>query len=271
MKIAIVIILAVMLALAAAWMLPSGMATDFDIFYNAGMAVRAGQSPYTVPDFYSPAWLAVLFAPLSALPREIAYRLYAAVTMLGFPYALWRLSGRQSAATLIACSLTPFTLIMMRLGNVDWLVLLGAALPAPIGLWLVLLKPQMGIALAALWLWQSLQERGIRYTALTFAPVTLALVGSVLAGMRAPDLALLDQWSTDIWPLGLVVGVPAALWALRSRDSALALAATPFLSPYVGPMSWAGVLPLTMRRHGMLACAILLSWAMLLIWVFEIV
>jgi hypothetical protein len=112
---------------------------DFIVFYNAGLAVLAGRSPYTVPDFVGPYFQAMLFAPLSLLPLPAAYGLYLALTL----YLLWRLLRKRSIWALLAFPV----LFSLFVGQLDLPLALGIG-AVPWLLPLALLKPQVGLVLA---------------------------------------------------------------------------------------------------------------------------
>jgi hypothetical protein len=256
------------LSILVAGMLPD-YAGDFNAFYQAGAAILRGQSPYAVPGFYNPIWVALLFTPFALFSRELAYHIYAAIIFGASFYILWRLSQKRIGITLIA-AFSPFFFMTMQYGNIDWLVLLGLLCPAELGIWLILVKPQMGAPLALLWAWKLYRERGLWKTLLFFLPVTLAYGLSFVIGMRLPDVSVMQGWSAGIWPYGLLLGIPLYLWAFKNRDDQLALVATPFLEPYFGPMSWMIILPKAMKNYWTTALATLVSWMIVLIWRFNL-
>lgn len=244
-------------------------ANDFPYFYRAGSVIAAGHSPYIVPGFYSPIWVALLFVPFSFFSMEIAYRIYAAILFGASIYIFWKLSNERVWITFIAC-FSPFLYMMMQYGNIEWLVLIGLITPTPIGLWFLLVKPQMGFVAVLLLAWKSYKQQGIRRFVLDFFPVALGLAISYLLGMRIPVATHFSAWSADIWPYGLLLGTPGLIIAFKNRDDKLALAVAPFLTPYVGTMSWVAILPKSMQSYRKLAIGWVLSWAIVLIWRFHL-
>lgn len=240
-------------------------ANDFTCFYEAGSAIASFQSPYSVDCFFSPVWVAILFSPLSVFTREIAYRIYAAILFGSYLFIIWKISKQDLVVSLIA-SFSPFVFMTMQYGNIDWLVLLGLLTPKYLGIWLILTKPQMGFTLAILWAWKIFKDEGLRALFVAFTPVTLGLLVSILLGMRLPNPGNLSSWSADIWPYGLIIGIPALIMGLKKKDENLALATAPFLTPYIGPMSWAAILPFAMKNRKYISVAVALSWLMVIIW-----
>jgi hypothetical protein len=143
-------------------------------------------------------------------------------------------------------------------GNYDWLILLGATLPPAWAIWLMALKPQLGWVLASVWIWQS-AKRGLRSFAIVVLPIATAVLVSFLLGYRLPDRRTM-AWSADVWPWGIPAGAVLAYFAYRRSDPVLALAAAPFLSPYVVWHSWIVVLLPLARNRWALAAGILGSW-----------
>ena len=110
---------------------------DFDIFYRAGRMILTGGSPYTVPGFFSPLPLAVLFAPLALLPKYVAYGIYVLASL----WLLWRQARRRMLWTALSFPVL-FTLFV---GQVDLAVALCLALLGPLALPVVLIKPQAAL------------------------------------------------------------------------------------------------------------------------------
>jgi hypothetical protein len=230
----IVIMIAIAIVVIIAMIVPD-FAGDFTCFYQAGKEIASGHSPYSLECYYSPIWVALFFSPFSIFTREISYRIYAAILFGGYIFALWKISKQRIGITLIAI-FSPFVYMTMQYGNIDWLVLFGLLFPKPIGIWFLLAKPQMGFTLVLLWAWVTYQQQGIKKLFMTFTPVVLGLLISYGLGMRMPYPEKLSRWSADIWPYGLLIGIPALIMSLRKKDDYLALAAAPFFTPYIGPM-----------------------------------
>ncbi len=141
--------LILVLAIAIAVAMPPG-GVDFKLFfYPAGQMAVNGQSPYLVEGFYNPIWTVLPFMALSFLPLELAWRVWIAISILGYSLVLYRLNF--SANGIILLIFSPFILAATFYGNIDWMVLLGATLPPVIGIWLVIIKPQIGIIVILLW------------------------------------------------------------------------------------------------------------------------
>ena len=130
-------------------------------------------------------------------------------------------------------------------GNVDVLPVLGFILPPYIGLFLVAVKPQMGIVLAFYWLVQAWREGGGRRLLAVGGPITAAMGLSFLVFGVWPlgfERELSHWWNASLWPLSIPVGLALTAASIRLRNERFAFAASPCLSPYVLLHAWSGAL-----------------------------
>jgi hypothetical protein len=223
---------------------------DFNMLYSAGRAVWNLQNPYVVsPGFFSPPWMLLILAPIALLELQTARWVWFAFGIICYILAFKRL--QISSWSIMVLLLNPFIYFDLMLGNYNWLILLGATLPAAVGSWIVILKPHMSVVLFGLWL---KQRRWI-----AFIPIATIAVLFVLQMYTMPNPSRMF-WSTSVWPYGIPVGIALAWFAVKRDDILLALAAAPFLSPYVGVTTWVVVLiPLTRNKFALLA-GVLVSW-----------
>jgi len=171
---------------------------------------------------------------------------------------------KASPVALIAFLLSPPVFYGMRMLNVDILVLIGFVLPAPIGLFFVIIKPQMGIALVVFWLVEAWRNGGIKEVFKTFSPVTIAtLLSFIIFGNwqaeRQSDLPG-SFWNASLWPWVIPIGLVLVMLSLRHRRKDYAISASPFLSPYLAYHSWAGVLLGLIKRDFELLIAVIGMW-----------
>lgn len=235
---------------------------DFDVFYQSGRAVLSGVNPYSVEGFYSPLYVAIGFALLALLPMPIAFHLFAGFVFLSFGLAFYMLTNRQIKMTiLLMCS--PFPLMTAWYGNLESLVLIGSIIAPMVGIWLVMVKPQLGLIVALLFVWQA---RSLRSIARLIIPVGCLYALSFALGMwRTTPIA--EAWNIRLWPIGLLIGIPAAMIALHKRRIDWALFAGPFVAPYLGaPFAFVGTLPLLAQRRWLAAAIVMVSWGLVILW-----
>jgi alpha-1,2-mannosyltransferase len=218
----------------------SGM-FDFRIFRDAGAAVLAGHSPWSVHGFVYPAPAALAFVPFAAVPFGVAAALYAVLATAALAATLWVLDVRDwrcYAAVFVSfpalTSVSTGTLsgvvalaaaLVWRFRDRRWVA--GAALGGAIALKIVL-WPLVG--------WLVLTRR-IRGAAASFATTGLLLA-----------LGLAVVGSSTLSSLG-----PSSHYALqtgRSSYSAYAL-----LRAFGLSQQPASLIPLTAGLLLLLACA----------------
>jgi hypothetical protein len=240
------------------------LGVDFGMLRSAAGSAIDLRNPYAAgPGFYNPPWMLLLMAPFALIPRQLGFALWTVIGVVCYALAFRRMGIAWPAAVILIFS--PLAVGNLMFGNYDWLILLGATLPAAWGIWLAALKPQLGGVLALLWIWES-ARKGLRTFAIVVFPIATALLVSLLVGYRLPDSGTM-AWSADLWPWGIPVGGVLAYLAFRRSDPVLALAAAPFLSPYVVWHSWIAVLLPLARNRWALAAGVLGSWVFFW-WVF---
>ena len=173
------LVLLVLLALGASPFFDS--TTDWHgAFYPAAQQVLHGRSPYQVSTFLSVPWTILPLLTLALLPERAgpAALFLASLLTFVFVFVAYRLGPRGPWIGAILTA--PPVIHSLSIGNLDCLSLLGFVLPPQIGLFFVLMKPQVGIAMALFWLVEAWRQGGPREIGRVFAPVALALVLSVL-------------------------------------------------------------------------------------------
>lgn len=226
-------------ALFFAMLVPSQI--DFQFFYNAGNHVLHGTSPYLESGYFNPIWVAVIFAPLALFPFETAWRIHAFISIFIYSLAFFRLIHRRKSAWLYA-ALAPFFIVVTSVyGNMEYMVILGLTLPTPIGIFLVLSKPQMGLGVAMAMLLME-WSRSRRSSIVIGALVILGELISVSMGMGGYQRV--NQTLNMAIPYGFLVGVPLLLSALWKKNRLTAMAATMMISPYATVLSWVAAIPM---------------------------
>jgi hypothetical protein len=233
-----------------------------ETFYPATHNALHGENPSSVPTFRNVPWTILLLSPFALFSEDTGGVLYFIASIAGYAWVAYRLKASPLAFTAFMFS-SP-VVYGLRMLNVDFLVLIGFTLPAPIGLFLVLIKPQMGIGMALYWLVEAWREGGMRSVARTFAPVTISLAvsflifGNWITG-RQSDL-LGSFWNAGFWPWALPIGLVLTALSIRDRRMDYGMAASPFLSPYLAHHSWAGVFAALLRYDFQLVIAVIGMW-----------
>jgi len=108
-------------------------------------------------------------------------------------------------------------------------------MPPQIGLFFVLMKPQIGFSIALLWLYQAWKQGGFRQVLLTFGPVTVAyLISFLLHGFWIVHLFGMphNPYNESIFPFALPMGVVLLYISLKELDLKLSAFTSPLFTPY---------------------------------------
>lgn len=233
-----------------------------ETFYPAARAALEGKNPYGVPTFRNVPWTILLMLPFALFSETAGGILFFLASLALYAWTAYRL--KASRAALVVFLLSPPVVYGLRMLNVDVYALIGFTLPAPIGLFFVLIKPQMGVAMIPFWLVKAYRQGGVKRALQTFMPVTAALTLSFLlfgnwpSGKQA-DL-LVSFWNASLWPWAVPIGAVLLALALRDLRDDFAMAASPFLSPYLAYHSWVGVLAGLIRHDFEFMIAVGAMW-----------
>lgn len=256
--------LLLLVALAARFLPP---AIDWDTaFRPAGLAVWRGHSPYTNDMFRYPPWAILPILPFAWLPAHIGRAAYLFASLLAYAYVIHRLGARPF--TLALFLLSPPVLHGLLNANIDWMTMLGFVLPAQVGLFFLVIKPQVGLGLILFILVEAWRTGGWRECLRLFWPVTLATLASFVVFGFWPMRYLEPVgywWNASLWPASIPVGLALMAAAIRKRQAEYALAASPCLSPYVLLHSWAGALAALARLPVEMTAAVAGLWILVLI------
>ncbi|MCC6905244.1 MAG: hypothetical protein IT326_05320 [Anaerolineae bacterium] len=264
------LVLAVALVALGARYLQGGV-DWYAVFRPAGLAVLQGESPYSVPGFRNAPWAILPVLPFAWLPANTGRAAYLLLSLIAFAYAAYKLGAPP--LTLIAFLLSPPVLHCLLNANNDWLPLLGFVLPPQIGLFFVVVKPQMGIAMVLYWLIETLREGGWRRTVQTFAPVTIVTLASFVLFGFWPERFLEPTTyiqNDSLWPASIPIGLALLAAAIKRRTPEYAMAASPCLSPYLILHSWSGALITLVRNPAEMLAAVGGLWLLILIRAFQI-
>jgi hypothetical protein len=256
----VVIWFAAILLYASRQPIPYG--EDWEKYFLLGaQEVLHGRSPYNIQGFANPPWALLLYIPLSFLPPMVGATIIAVLAFITYIYLARKFCADAISTTAIL--LSPFLYYDLQFGNINWLVMLGLAFPPQIGLFFILLKPQVGIAIAIFWLYQSWKTKGIREVIRVFLPVTIAFGLSFLIFGMWPlkALYLIDQTTnTSLWPQSIPIGLVLVVLSLQKLDIRYAMIASPFLSPYLTIYSWIVTLYGLLPSRILVLVAVLGSW-----------
>jgi hypothetical protein len=237
-----------------------------NVFLPSTRSLLAGRNPYNDPPYFlNPPWAFLALIPTALLPPVQGSALFAIIGAVGYLLAFYRLKARPLALVFLIAN--PGWLAAIFNPNFDWAVALGYTLPPQIGLFFLLIKPQISAPLVIFWLIETWRLGGCRRVIQVFSPVAIAYGLSFLffgpwflhIGGAVYNLSN----TANVWPWGLVAGSVLLVSSLRRRKANFALMAGPFFPPYLAPYSWlpaiTGLLPETLET--IVAClAFWIAW-----------
>lgn len=234
---------------------------DLLVLWSAGREFVSGANPYAMPglNFYTPIWSMAILAPLSLLSFTFAGVLWAFLS-----FAVWvsvlrvlRVNWIDSALFM----LNPFFIYGMVLGSYDWLALVGLLLPISGGVWFLLLKPQLSIG----YLFWRMNEYGIIEAVKKYWLAGAVFVLTIALGFYRP--VVLDEmtWNKSFGLAGIPIGLYLMRQSFKRHDPLYALAAAPFLSPYVAIQTWAVSFLLLTRNRWALVAGVAAGWVLVMV------
>lgn len=196
------------------------------------------RNPYTVTGYYNPPWTLLFLTPFLALPASWVQAMYFCTSLGVLGWICYKLNMKKSSTLAFLTSLP--VLSMLVYGNIEWMVLLGMFLPPQIGLFFVLMKPQVGIGIAIWWIIKWYKRGGIEEVVHLLWPITLVLSLSIVVYGPWP-LSVLSASDAGVggsfpWTLPL-----AFYFLVKMRDIKQGLLIGPLISPHMMGSSWCGL------------------------------
>lgn len=249
-------------------MLPIGR--DWLTILPAVQAFLQGQDPYAFNEGFHvvifPFWTFIALAPFALLPFWIGRTLLFIVSLSVFFVTAVKMGASRWQVILFL--LSSAVVGCLNNGNIDWLVMAGLWMPPQIGLFFVLMKPQVGLGIALYWLADAHLQGGIKKVVMTALPVTLAYTLSFL--LYGPWITSMigmndNPYNMSGFPVTLLTGYLLLFQGVRQQDRDSAIVSGPLIAPYVSQFSYAAVLLALFRRRGLFLFAWVLLWIPVLV------
>jgi len=219
-----------------------------DTYQPSTLELLRGHSPYDIVPFVNPPWILLPLIPLAILPDKLGCAIWAVLSLYAYGYVAFKFGAKPLA--LLALIFSYPVLFDLFYGQIDALIILGFLMPPGIGIFFVLAKPQIGIGIAVFWAIEAWRKEQFRGLVKLLVPVSIAfLLSFILYGtwfLRARNSIPLTV-NAALWPQAIPIGLALLVYAIRTRSKNISILSSPFLSPYMGPHSWAvallGLLP----------------------------
>ncbi len=235
-------------------------------YYPAGNLLLHGSNPYQIPNFHNPAWALLPLLPFVLMGKTAGGIAIFFVNLFSFAFIAFRLGAKLPAVLMLV--LSPFMFYALYFDNIDWLVLWGFILPPPIGLLFVMLKPQVGIAVAFYWAYTAWRDGGWRKLVVLFGPLAGALAANfaVFGGWLRPtsDQLTYGPYNQSAFPWSVPIGLLLLYLSIRYKRQNVSISASPFLSPYLNMGSWTMVLVGFVDNTWLMTAAFVAGWILFL-------
>lgn len=221
---------------------------DWMNFLPAVQAFLKGENPYLIGEgfnkVYEPFWTYIFLAPFALLPFWTGRILLLVTGFLAFSFSAIKMGASRWQLVLFLTSMP--VIGGLHEGNIDWLVTLGLWMPPQIGLFFLLMKPQIGLCVAVFWLYMTWQEGGVKKVFLTFTPVTIAYLSSFLLYdfwiLQLVDMPHNPVGDYGLFPYAIPLGLILMYYAIKKNDKRLSALSTPWVAPYVTGYNFASLL-----------------------------
>lgn len=194
------------------------------------------ESPYrnNYRPFANAPWILPVLAPLALLSPGWGKTILFAVNLICYTYTIRKLGSGRLAT--IAFLLSPAILWSLMTGQIEGILSLGFIAPAPVGLIILAIKPQMATGITVYWLVQAWKEGKAIQVLSTFIPVAgLIAIANLLYPDWIPAMRNIQvvDWNSSFWPNSLPIAIILLVVAIRKQNKGIAISSSIFASPYL--------------------------------------
>lgn len=211
---------------------------DYRLFFQPALH---SSNPYDIKGFFNPFWL----LPFAAITEVFGvYQVDVWVTMNICLFLFVYLKMKVPTWAILPLFFFSGAVWSCFVGNAEGLVALGLILPPPIGLIFLMMKPQIGMALLAYYMLDSVLHTAVDWRKFLKLIAPLAVVGVVsvlIYGLWFTHSALvmgMDHNSIHFFPYGLPMGIALIVAGVSRKNIGYALMAIPLTTPYMIFHTW---------------------------------
>jgi hypothetical protein len=213
-------------------------------FYPALQAFLSGHSRYFNSEIGNPPWTFVFLAPLGFLSQGWSLIAINFISFTGL--AAFFIQKKQKWLVMPFMLSYPF-LILLSNANLKGLLLWGLIIGGPVGLLLLMIKPQAAALVGVIWAIKAWKKGGLKDVAILVGPlVVLTILSVIIYPEWIKNLiwftGRVDGDLTNGFPWLVPLGIALFIAAVRHEREDWAAIATVLIVPYVRPQSW--VVPL---------------------------
>jgi hypothetical protein len=234
------------------------------------------QNPYNNSGTFNPPWVFPILSFIAILPEHIG-----GVILFWMCLGTWIIVTRKIVGRgmwpVIAVITSPMVINGLLARNIDFMVMWGLFLPPELAVFFYAIKPQVGGAVIIFLGIRAFWEGGWKkIISLYAAPSVITLLSFLFYGiwpLRAMG-ALRLSWNASPWVIlgwpSLIIGGLIFYFAIRRKErqsgERIAMASSPFFSPFVGSQSWVAILPAIMKSK-----LLYIIWIVLWVWIISLV
>ena len=241
-RVIFICILTILIGVAVYLAAPLPSADWYATFDPAARGVYSGHWPYENPGYRYPPWAILPLLPMVLFPPQLAHGLMIVVSALILIYIAWRLQAPPLAV--IAFLISPTVVGILLINNLDPFVMLGVFPPPVWGLFILVIKPQVGFGVIMYHLFQTWKNERFWGVVRTFAPVAIAYLVFVLLFPVWVTRMLENPssgWNRSLFPYAIPLGILLLWLAIRRKNPYIALASSAFFTPYMTLYSYTAV------------------------------
>lgn len=238
----LLIILVILIGVAVYFASPLPSADWYATFDPAARGVFSGHWPYENPGYRYPPWAILPLLPMVLFPPTLAHGLMIVVTALILILIAWKLHA--PAVAVIAFLLSPTAIGLLLINNLDPFTILGILLPPVWGLFLLVIKPQVGFGVILYHLYQTWKKEKFWGVVRVFAPVSITYFTFIALFPVWVERMLenpASSWNRSLFPYAVPIGLLLLWLSIRRQNPYLALASSAFFTPYMTFYSYTAV------------------------------
>lgn len=238
-----------------------------NIFYKSAQQILLFKSPFDIPSYMNPIWVAIMLTPFTLFTPEISRGMFGIISLSSSVFICYKLNISIKNSLLIILSASVLQGFFQS--NIEPVLLLGIFAPASIALVILMSKPQIGVGYFIYQLYWSYKEHRMIKTILPVVVLlilTLPYIPSIIqSGQRVSSLSR----NVSLFPYSIIPGIILLAIAIYKKQPLLTICSSILLSPYAALYTYTGI-QLSIAVYGGKYKTPLLITMLILTWINEI-
>jgi hypothetical protein len=209
---------------------------DYLRFFNPALN---SENPYSVEGFYNPFWI-FPFILVAELFGKYKVAVWIVLNICCYLYVYLKL--RIPLWAIIPLLFFSGAIMSAYVGNIEGIISLGLIIPPPIGILLLMIKPQVGTAIVTYYILSTILDKGWKKAIVYLIPLTiLFLVSTLLYGtwfLNTSNVVIANYNTISFFPYGIPLGIALIVAGVSRKNIGYALVAIPLTTPYMIFHTW---------------------------------